>query len=415
MSDLPQGWEWASTGDLFKFVTSGSRGWARYYSEDGAPFIRVGNLRRGSISPDFTELQRVNPPERSEGSRTRIQVNDILISITADLGRVALMSEVKEDCYINQHVALARPISGINARYLAWYLSSDPVQRQWVKRQRGATKLGLGLNDIRSIAIPLPPRSEQDAIAAAIDEQFSRLEVGISALQAAQRKMKRARASIIDAAVCGQLAADPGGTWEEVLLGDLIVDIHAGKSFKCEERPADLREWGIVKVSSMTWGQFLENENKTILDARRIDPRFEINPGDLLVSRANTVEYVGAAVLVQKCRPQLLLSDKSLRLVPNSRVLPEWLLITLRSSRSRRYIEKMATGTSDSMRNISQSKLRGLPLMLPPVGIQSQLVAEVDRLMSQIEQLEKSLIDNHRSARALHSSILSSAFSGMLI
>jgi type I restriction enzyme S subunit len=164
----------------------------------------------------------------------------------------------------------------------------------------------------------------------------------------------------------------------------------------------------------MTWGRFRESENKIVVDHQRVDPRFEINPGDLLVSRANTVEYVGAAVLVGKCRSRLLLSDKSLRLVPNSKALPEWLLISLRTSWARRYIESAATGTSDSMRNISQPSLKALRITLPPIDVQSRLVGEVDRLMSQIERLEESLGHNRRSAQALRSSILSAAFSGEL-
>jgi type I restriction enzyme, S subunit len=152
-----------------------------------------------------------------------------------------------------------------------------------------------------------------------------------------------------------------------------------------------------------------------MLGSMSIDEVLNNAAGDLLVSRANTVEYVGAAVLVGKCRPRLLLSDKSLRLVPNSKVLPGWLLISLRASSARRYIESVATGTSDSMRNISQPKLKALRITLPPIEIQSQIVAEVDRLVSQIEQLDESLRKTRRSAQALRASILFAAFSGMLI
>jgi type I restriction enzyme S subunit len=260
----------------------------------------------------------------------------------------------------------------------------------------------------------MPPEQDQRQIVAAIEEQFSRLAAGSSSLQRAQRNLERARIAVLDAAVSGKFPGITKDSWEEFALGDLLDDIHAGKSFKCEERPSDLHEWGVVKVSAMTWGRFREGENKTVVDDRRADPRFEIHSGDLLVSRANTVEYVGAAVLVNKCRPRLLLSDKSLRLMPNSKVLPEWLLISLRTSLARRYIESVATGTSDSMRNISQPNLKALRIALPPIDVQSQLVTEVDRMMSQIEQLDESLGRNRRSARVLRSSILSAAFSGEL-
>jgi type I restriction enzyme S subunit len=280
---------------------------------------------------------------------------------------------------------------------------------------RGSAQPKLTQKDLNNLRVPLPSYAEQERIAAVIEEQFSRLDAGISMLQRAQRNLKPARMSVLDAAAMGKFIGIQHDRWGEAALGDVLDDIHAGRSFKCEERPAGLDEWGVVKVSAMTWGQFRETENKTVIDHRMADPRFEISPGDLLVSRANTIEYVGAAVLVGKCRPRLLLSDKSLRLVPNSRVLPEWLLISLRTSRARRYIESIATGTSDSMRNISQPKLKELRIPLPPIDVQSQFAAEADRMLSQIEQLDQSLTGARRSVQALRSSILSAAFSGKLI
>src|SRR5699024_12038049 len=76
-------------------------------------------------------------------------------------------------------------------------------------------------------------------------------------------------------------------------LGDLLVGIEAGKSFACEARPAREDEWAIIKVSAMTWGEFREGENKALISGRDFDSRYEINSDDILVSRANTREYVG--------------------------------------------------------------------------------------------------------------------------
>jgi hypothetical protein len=103
-------------------------------------------------------------------------------------------------------------------------------------------------------------------------------------------------------------------SWAWGTLRDVVTHIEAGKSFACEPRPAGPNEWGIIKVSAMTWGEFRQHENKAVPADREINPAHEIRPGDILVSRANTEAYVGAPVLVRKCRPRLLLSDKSLRL-----------------------------------------------------------------------------------------------------
>jgi type I restriction enzyme S subunit len=173
--------------------------------------------------------------------------------------------------------------------------------------------------------------------------------------------------------------------WADAPMGDLLMDIEAGRSFKCSERPAGPDEWGVIKVSAMTWREFDEGENKAVLRDHQIDPRFEIQSGDLLFSRANTVTYVGAVVQVGETRPRLLLSDKSLRLVPHHSVSPRWLLYYLRTRQARQYLESLATGTKDSMRNISQASLRGLPVPLAPRREQERVVAAIEEQFSRLD------------------------------
>ena len=103
-----ESWEEKKGEDFFEYVTSGSRGWAKYYSDKGSIFIRMGNLNHGTIELDFSDIQYVELPDQVEGQRSKLQKNDILISITADVGMIALVRE-DMDAYINQHVALARP------------------------------------------------------------------------------------------------------------------------------------------------------------------------------------------------------------------------------------------------------------------------------------------------------------------
>jgi len=173
-SGLPEGWIWTISDAIFWFVTSGSRGWAKYYSETGSIFLRVGNLDHESISLDLNYIQRVQPPMGTEGTRTQIIAGDILISITADVGMVALVPDDMGEAYINQHVSLARPVLTINPHYLAWFLASQVGgQKQFIQLQRGATKKGLGLDDIRSINIPLPPLAEQHRIVTEVERRLS--------------------------------------------------------------------------------------------------------------------------------------------------------------------------------------------------------------------------------------------------
>ncbi|MBO4165412.1 restriction endonuclease subunit S [Micromonospora antibiotica] len=194
--------------------------------------------------------------------------------------------------------------------------------------------------------------------------------------------------------------------WEWSTLGDLVTRIEAGKSFTCHPRPARDDEWGVLKVSAMTWGEFREQENKAVPEGREFDPRYEVRPGDILVSRANTEQYVGAPVLVRECRPRLLLSDKSLRLVPSSEIDSAWLLRVLSSSSIRRQISARASGQQDSMRNISQQALLSLDLPLPPLAEQRRIVAAVDIHFSRLDAASHLLTKQLLRLRALKKRLL---------
>lgn len=144
-----------SIRNLTMVVTSGSRGWAKYYSNSGALFVRIGNLTHSGIDIDFRDIQHITPPYNAEGVRTRLQPNDVLVSITADLGSIGFVSEKVEEAYINQHIALVRFQNPVQGRFMAWYLRSEYGQKDLLKNKRGGGKLGLGLDDIRDTPVPI--------------------------------------------------------------------------------------------------------------------------------------------------------------------------------------------------------------------------------------------------------------------
>ncbi|MGW0987287.1 restriction endonuclease subunit S [Streptomyces sp. NPDC002486] len=200
----------------------------------------------------------------------------------------------------------------------------------------------------------------------------------------------------------------PAG-WAWVKLGDLLHRIEAGKSFTCEPRPALPDEWGVIKVSAMTWGSFDPDENKAVPAGRDINPAYEISFGDLLVSRANTKAYVGAPVLVGASRPKLLLSDKSLRLIPSGCVSKRWLVHFLRSPEARAYVEAKASGTKDAMRNLSQDALRRMPVALPPLAEQHRIVEALEEQLSRIDSGAATLAQARKRLEVLRKRALVSA------
>ncbi|MET7470527.1 hypothetical protein ACFYO8_15370 [Micromonospora sp. NPDC005257] len=195
-------------------------------------------------------------------------------------------------------------------------------------------------------------------------------------------------------------------SWVWGTLGDVVSRVEAGKSFTCLPRPAEDGEWGVIKVSAMTWGEFRATENKAVPEGAAVDSRFEIRPGDVLVSRANTEQYVGAPVLVGPCRPGLLLSDKSLRLVPAAGIDRTWLLYALSSPFVRHQISMQASGQQDSMRNISQKALLATPLPIPPRDEQRRIVAALEEKLSRLAEAERRVASPMRRLPLLRSAII---------
>jgi type I restriction enzyme S subunit len=220
LPELPEGWCWASVDMVSTFITSGSRGWAQYYSADGPIFLRIGNLDHDTIALDLSDIQHVLPPPNTEGLRTRVRPLDILVSITADLGMIGLVDDTMGEAYINQHISLVRTVGIISQPYLAWYLASKSGgQKRLYEMRRGVTKIGLGLDDIRAVPIPMPPLPEQQRIIAEIDRHLSVIDELESAIYANLKRAERLRQSILKRAFKGKLVPqDPNDEPVGVLL-----------------------------------------------------------------------------------------------------------------------------------------------------------------------------------------------------
>ena len=200
---IPKSWGISNIGKLTQFVTSGSRGWSQYYSSEGSLFIRIGNLTRDHINLKFADIQLVEPPSGGEGTRTKVKVGDILVSITADLGVIGVVNESLREAYVNQHVCLVRleSVSDVNPRWVGHFLSGHAGQEQFEKKNDGGAKAGLNLPTIRSIVVPLPSPQEQNKVVRVLD----RLDSEISIKQTKLAKHQSLKKSLMQDLLTGKV------------------------------------------------------------------------------------------------------------------------------------------------------------------------------------------------------------------
>ena len=208
--------------------------------------------------------------------------------------------------------------------------------------------------------------------------------------------------------------AELPATWASVELGVLIQRIEAGLNITCEERPPVSGERGLVKISAVTWGKFDERASKTFLPGAVVDERNRIYPGDLLISRANTIELVGAAVIVDRVERALYLSDKVLRLVV-SESSKRWINYALKSPALRKDIQDASSGNQLSMRNLSQANLREIGVPIPSPEERAEIVRWVRSLLDCAGELERRCQAERSIVEKLTPSLLAKAFRGELV
>ena len=164
---VPEEWKHRRLSEICTTVTSGSRDWAQYYADDGAKFIRMTNLRRESIWLDLSDLKFVDiQSDSADGKRTSLRAGDILMSITAELGKIGWVNEGLGESYINQHTALIRlNKEKASTMFVAYLLSSQEMNAKINRLNDSGAKAGLNLPTIRAIPLSLPPLPEQKKIA----------------------------------------------------------------------------------------------------------------------------------------------------------------------------------------------------------------------------------------------------------
>lgn len=192
----------------------------------------------------------------------------------------------------------------------------------------------------------------------------------------------------------------PNG-WVWCRLDDIALDSEAGWSPRCEPYPREHNNWGVLKVSAVTWGVYKPEENKTL--PTNLEPRekYEVQDGDFLISRANTSELVARAVVVPENSPsKLMMSDKIIRFRLSDFTNSQFVNLVNNSGFSRTYYAAVAGGTSSSMKNVSRKQIRSLLLPVPPKEEQIEIVGKVDQLMSLCDTL-KTRINTAQDAQLL--------------
>jgi type I restriction enzyme S subunit len=335
------------------------------WENDGLPIIRIQNLTGSGEKFNYT-TRKVKP-------ELIVEPGDLLVSwsATLDVYRWAGPRGV-----LNQHIFKVLPKQGINPDYLFFALKT--ALSELTAKTHGSTMKHVVRGDFESTRVTVPPIPEQRRIV----DILSRAE-GIARLrrEAEQKAAELIPALFLD--MFGDPATNPKG-WPREKLDNLLSSIDSGHSPTCHARKRLQEEWCVLKLSALSGCEYRESEHKTLPLEILPDNTVEVRNGDVLLSRKNTYELVGASAYVWATQGKALLPDLIFRLnVADKNKLNSiylWSLLTMPGGRTQ--IRALASGSAGSMPNISKSRLRTLDIEIPPMSTQIAYVQALEQVTS---------------------------------
>jgi type I restriction enzyme S subunit len=394
-------WPTKPLGELCTVVAGGtpSRTHPEFFN-GGIPFVKIGDMLQGRVTQTEETISQLG----FENSAAKIlPPGTVLISIFATIGRTAVLGI---EGTTNQAIAgvIPKNILQITPFFLRYFLDCSVVNL--TAEARGVAQLNINGKILKSLPIPVPPLAEQEHIVKLLDEADE--------LRKLRGHADKRSAELIPA-LFEEMFGDPIANpkhWPICPISSIVSELQGGRSINPAGADEALGRFRVLKISAVTWGQYRHTESKPIPAEYQPPETHIVKVGDLLFSRANTAELVGATSYVFKTPTNLLLPDKLWRFVWKQPVIVEPLYIwyLLQSDGIRREIGNRATGTGGSMKNISKPKVMSLNIPLPPFGLQQEFASRV----SEIRVLESSQSSSRKNLDALFQSMLHRAFQGEL-
>lgn len=354
------------------------------YTTSGVRIIRISNVQKGYIEDKSPVYY---PCDDENVKKYELKQNDLLISLTGNVGRTALLEEKFLPAALNQRVSCVRlkEPDKVLKTYLFHLLNSDYFEQQCMKAAEGVAQKNLSPKWLFEYKIPIYSIERQKEISNTLDKID---------LLIILRKQQLAKLDELVKARFVEMFGNPsnnslGFPYEP--LSNCLLSIENGKSFVCSNDMRQEENPAILKLSAVTYGVYQQDENKAILDSSMFVKSAEVHKGDLLFTRKNTPELVGMCAYVNDTAPNLMMPDLIFRLNTNEKINKIFLWKLINHEFFRGKIQNIATGSAKSMSNISKERLEKLAIILPPLHLQNDFAALVERVDQQKQTIQQSL------------------------
>ena len=375
-------------------------------------------LELEDVEKDTSKLsQRLSFAQRqSKSTKNRFTVGDVLYGkLRPYLNKVIVADR---DGYCSTEIIPLKPNQAINGRFLFYWLKHSEFLSYAESASHGLNMPRLGTEAGQQAPLVLAPLEEQKRIAGKLDTLLTRVDACRDRLDRMPRILKKFRQSVINAATSGELTKDwvyssNPEVWQEALIGDFLVEKpRNGYSPRAVEFETETRSLTLTATSS---GRFKPAYLKYINEIIPEDSHLWLEPDDILIQRANTLEYVGVSAIYDGPSKGYIYPDLMMKCRANSRVLTKFLYYLLSSDDVRSYFRESATGTTGSMPKINQRTVISAPVAVPPIDEQQEIVYRVEALLAYADRLEDRYQNAFRLVEQITSALLSTAFRGELV
>ena len=373
----------ARLGDICE-VLNGYAFKSEKYTSSGVRIIRIANVQKGYIEDTAPAFY---PIDTTDIEKYTLYEDDLLISLTGNVGRVALLKKEFLPAVLNQRVACLRlkDSAQYDKSFLYYFLNSDYFENKCIQSAKGVAQKNMSTEWLKEYQIPNLSLVEQKEIAAVLNKISELISARTMQLQKLDELVKSRFIEMFGNPISNPMK------WDIYQLEECLERIDNGKSFICSDKPRNGDNPAILKLSAATYGDYRPNENKALLDESLFVESSEVHAGDLLFTRKNTPELVGTAAYVQNTPPKLMMPDLIFRLVLNEKVNAVFLWQLINCKEFRPVIQAISGGSAKSMSNISKDRLGKIKVICPPRELQDSLIPFVKRVDKSKLAIQKSL------------------------
>ena len=401
--------------------------------EDTAPEFEMQYLDIGNVDSDggIQGIATHRFEEAPSRARRIARNGDVIVStVRTYLQAIAPIQSPPDNLIVSTGFAVVRPRRGrLSAEFCKFSLREPSFLAQVEMRSVGVSYPAINSSDLGDISIYLPTIERQDCIAAFLNTEVRRIDQLLIVKQLLLELLAEKRRALITHAVTRGL--DPNAPlrdsglpwlghipahWSLERLRFHLSGIEQGWSPQCDNAPADDGEWGVMRAGCVNGWDFDPTENKRLPDSLEPIPAYEIQSGDVLMSRANTTALLGSTALVGPIRPKLMLCDKLYRLnVDEARLSKSYLVTFLKSAAGRHEFERDASGASSSMQNIGQDSVRNVSLPVPPMNEQLEVDSHVRMQTKRLDDIRSATEHTITLLKERRAALIAAAVTGQLV